>query len=176
MNGASREVLIRPIRVDDLGAFRTLRLEALRTCPLAFTADLAQSEARPIEAWREQVSKGSGEGTDVIMLADAGEGGLAGMSGVFTPSQPKLSHVGTVWGVYVRPAYRGRGVGEALIRACVGWARGRGLVGLKLSVVEGNGNAHRLYERCGFAAYGVEPHAVRWEGKFFGETLLGMCL
>ena len=79
-------------------------------------------------------------------------------------------------GVYVRESFRRRGVGEALIRAAIDWARHKGLVGLRLSSVQGNDGSLRLYERCGFVAYGVEPQAVQWEGKLYDETLLAMRL
>src|SRR5688572_28487168 len=109
-NDDADDIRIRLIRLDDLDAFRAMRIEAVRDCPLAFTADLAMTESRTIDEWRAQVARSIGDGRDVIMLADAGARGLAGMTGVFTMEQPKLAHVGTILGVYVRPAFRGRGV------------------------------------------------------------------
>src|ERR671912_282388 len=103
-----------------------------------------------------------------IAPADA-EGRLVGMAGVFAKSQPKLAHNGIVWGVYVREPFRGRGVGAKLVLACADWARGKGLLMLKLSAV-GDNPSQRCYERCGFAAYGVEPAAVQWEGRVYDET------
>jgi len=166
------DIRIRPIRFDDLDAFRAMRIEAVRACPLAFTADLAATEARSLDEWRAQLARSTSDGRDVIMLADAGPAGLAGMTGVFTIDQPKLAHVGSVWGVYVRPPFRGRGVGERLLRACVDWAREKGRVTLKLSVVAGNDAARRCYERVGFTAYGVEPLAVQWDGQLHDEILM----
>lgn len=170
-------VTVRPIRLDDLDAFRAMRVEALRDCPLGFTADLATVESRTLDAWREQVAKSTGDGGNVIMLADAGAArGLAGMAGVFTMEQPKLAHAGIVWGVYVRPSFRGGGLGERLVRACVDWARAKSLVTLKLGVTAGNDVARRCYERCGFTTYGVEPMAVQWERRFYDELLMAMKL
>jgi RimJ/RimL family protein N-acetyltransferase len=170
------DILIRPITPGDVAAFRELRLEALRLHPLTFTADLAEAEIRPIDAWRDQVNSSLGDGGAVIVVADGGGPGLAGMAGVYTPPQPKLAHLGTVWGVYVREASRGRGVGGALLHACADWAREKRLAGLRLSVVEGNDAALRCYERCGFVCYGVEPVAVRWEGRLYDEVLLALRL
>lgn len=50
----------------------------------------------------------------------------------------------------VRPEGRGRGAGEALVRACVERARERGLKRLLLCTHAGMVAAHRLYERLGF--------------------------
>ncbi len=51
----------------------------------------------------------------------------------------------------VAPGSRGRGVGEALVRACAERARERGLRRLVLSSHRRMRTAHRLYERLGFA-------------------------
>ena len=173
----STKIVIRHITPSDVERFRELRLEALRLHPTAFTADLAAAEARPIDAWRRQVEEAGGEGSGVIVVAEVGGGGgLAGMAGVATPPQPKLAHCGSFfWGVYVGEAFRRHGVGRRLVGACAGWARGKGLVGLKLSAV-GDGAAVRCYERCGFVAYAVEPFAVRWEGRLYDEVLMALRL
>src|SRR5687768_11384106 len=127
---------VRPVAPGNVETFRALRIEALRREPLAFTADLAEAEARPIEVWREHVARGAGESKEVVFVAaptgasDAPDA-LLGMAGVYTMKEPKLAHAGTVWGVYVREPYRGRGVGAALVRGCVDWARGKGLLVLK---------------------------------------------
>ena len=172
---AAGSVTIRPITPADAAAFRELRLEALRTCPLAFTADLAAAEAQPPEHWQERAAAATGEGSQVVMLAEDG-GRLVGMTGVYTESAPKVAHIGNVWGVYVRQSHRGRGVGERLMHAAINWARGKGLLLLKLGVETGNAPAIRCYERCGFAIYGTEPMAIRWEGKFYDEHLMALRL
>ena len=171
-----REIVLRAVTPGDAEAWRELRLEALRRHPLAFTADLAEAEARPLEAWRQQAADSGGGGSALVVVAVGSAGILVGMAGVYTPPQPKLAHLGTVWGVYVREAFRGRGVGDALLRACIDWARGKGLAGLRLSVVAGNDAAVRCYERCGFVRYGVEPMAVNWEGRVYDETLMALRL
>jgi RimJ/RimL family protein N-acetyltransferase len=176
MGGRPTHFTTRRVTPGDAAALRDLRLEALARHPLAFTADLAEAQARTMDAWSEQVERSTGDGEALILLAEAPGCGLAGMAGVYTPPQPKLAHLGTVWGVYVRQAFRGRGVGEALVRACIAWARDKGLDGLRLSVVEGNDVALRCYEQCGFVRYGVEPIAVRWEGRLYDEVLLALRL
>lgn len=165
---------IRPIRPEDADALRELRLEALRTCPVALTADPAEAEARPPAWWREMAERNGGEGAGVIMLAETE--GVAGMAGVWAPTNPKLAHAGTLWGVYVRPAFRGTGIGARLVRACIDWARAKPLAVVRLGVAVGNDAAIRCYERCGFVPYGVEPLTVRWEGKYYDEVMMALRL
>jgi ribosomal protein S18 acetylase RimI-like enzyme len=50
----------------------------------------------------------------------------------------------------VDPAARGRGVGEALVRACIERATRAGAPVLRLSTQPEMRAAHRLYERLGF--------------------------
>ncbi|MFU8889845.1 MAG: GNAT family N-acetyltransferase, partial [Trueperaceae bacterium] len=50
-----------------------------------------------------------------------------------------------------------RGVGAALVREVIAWARGRGLRRLVLDVGVHNAAARRLYECMGFVATGVTP-------------------
>ncbi|MGI5194949.1 GNAT family N-acetyltransferase [Streptomyces sp. CA-288835] len=50
----------------------------------------------------------------------------------------------------VAPEARGRGIGEALVRACMDRARAEGCVGIVLSTQRAMHAAHRIYERLGF--------------------------
>jgi GNAT superfamily N-acetyltransferase len=50
----------------------------------------------------------------------------------------------------VDAAARGRGVGEALVRACLEAAREQGMAGMAISTMAQMTDAHRLYERLGF--------------------------
>jgi RimJ/RimL family protein N-acetyltransferase len=167
----SGDIKLRPTVRADGSRLRELRLEALRGNPLAFTADLGESENRAAEYWDDLVERGAGAGKEVIIVAEAG-GEFVGMTGVFTPTRPKLAHSGCIWGVYVREPARGRGIGEAMVNAALDWARSKKLVTVRLSVVAANHSAKRCYERCGFTVYGVEPLAVQWEGQFFDEFLM----
>ena len=55
--------------------------------------------------------------------------------------------VGYLWGVYVEPSSRGRGLGAALVRACLGHLSARGCGRALLHAGE---QSRPLYERLGF--------------------------
>jgi len=63
---------------------RELRLEALRDHPLAFTADLAESESHALDYWRDLARRADGEGNELLLVAEA-RGELKAMAGVYTP-------------------------------------------------------------------------------------------
>lgn len=69
------------------------------------------------------------------------------------------SHVSTASFMVAEDA-RGRGVGTALCRFALDWARTRGYAGMQFNaVVETNRSAVELYRRCGFDIVGTVPRA-----------------
>lgn len=82
----------------------------------------------------------------------------------------KARHRALLWGMYVTPAARGRGVGAAILRAAIDCARSwAGIVQVHLSVTEASKEASRLYTSAGFREWGVEPRALHWDGRFIAE-------
>ena len=69
------------------------------------------------------------------------------------------SHVSTASFMVAADA-RGRGIGEALCRFALEWARERGYAGMQFNAVaESNGSAVELYKRLGFTIIGTVPGA-----------------
>jgi RimJ/RimL family protein N-acetyltransferase len=58
-------------------------------------------------------------------------------------------------GMLVAAGYRGRGVGGALVRGCLAWARGAGARKIVLHVFPHNTAALALYKRHGFSSIGL---------------------
>jgi RimJ/RimL family protein N-acetyltransferase len=162
---------IRPTQETDADAYRDLRLEGLRTHPEAFGEAHAASLARPPERWQQTVRDGAGGDLSILYVANAG-GTLVGMTGIYRLDGAKMRHSANIWGVYVRPGWRGAGIADALIGACVGWARELELRLVKLSVVTSNAAAIRRYIRCGFSVYGVEPEVIYHDGVYYDELLM----
>jgi RimJ/RimL family protein N-acetyltransferase len=101
-----------------------------------------------------------------IFLAEA-DNQLIGMTGIARGNTPKTRHSATVWGVYVRPEWRGLRIAEELIHACLDWARTRKIVAARLGVTTTNTSAIRCYERCGFQITGSEPRALYYDGQYY---------
>lgn len=160
---------IRQAVAADAAAVREMRLEALGQHPAAFGSDLESAVHLDVAYWQGRIDHvGNG-----IFVAAAGRG-LAGMAGIYVSERPKMRHAGNIWGVYVRPAWRGQGVAGQLIAACVGWARERELRIVKLAVVTTNTPAIRCYMEAGFRVYGVEPLAICYDGVYYDELLMAL--
>jgi ribosomal protein S18 acetylase RimI-like enzyme len=61
--------------------------------------------------------------------------------------------------IVVAPAFRGRGVGRALLGSMREVAVARGCCKLTLEVLENNAVARKLYASCGFVSYELDPRA-----------------
>jgi ribosomal protein S18 acetylase RimI-like enzyme len=59
--------------------------------------------------------------------------------------------------VAVVSGYRGQGIAEGMLALAEQIARDRGACKLTLEVLSGNAGAMRLYQRCGFAGYQLDP-------------------
>ena len=55
--------------------------------------------------------------------------------------------------LYLKPAWRGQGIGSQAIGFAEGWSRGRGLAAIRLEVAHTNLRALELYQRQGFKAH-----------------------
>ena len=73
--------------------------------------------------------------------------------------------------------WRGCGVGSALVRAAIDWARGQGLHKLSLEVFAHNVTAIALYRRSGFAEEGrLTRQYRRASGELWDAIVMGMLL
>jgi len=154
---------IRLLPDDGWAAFRDIRLEGLRREPTAFGSS-AELEEGFGDAWFQQTLRTN------FVFAALRDGAIVGVAAWRRAAVPKLAHVGSVWGMYVRPSERGRGTGAALLRALIAHAA-QSVEALKLSVVVDNGSAARLYDRCGFVPYGVEKRTLKVGDRYYDTEL-----
>jgi RimJ/RimL family protein N-acetyltransferase len=73
---------------------------------------------------------------------------------------------GGVLGMGIVEEHRGKGIGEALIRAALAQARQRGMTRVELTVRADNERAIALYRKIGFADEGVKRKAIRVDGRY----------
>lgn len=154
----------RRLTAADLDAYRTVRTEGLTKDAGSFRISVADDEAQGEAAWKQRLTE-----EYVVAVEEAGRilaiGGFSRMSGT------KADHKGLIWGMYVRPEARGKGVGDLIMKALVDHAK-TVVRQLQLTVVSANPRAINFYQRHGFRLYGVEPESIRHEGGFLDEALM----
>jgi RimJ/RimL family protein N-acetyltransferase len=152
-------VQVRRLNAADAIPYRHVMLQAYERHPDAFTSSAAERKALPVAWWQARLDE-SPRAASVVLGAFDGAS-IAGVVGIEFETREKARHKAALFGMYVPPAYRNRGVGCALIDAALDFIRTRpGVRIVQLTVTEGNATARQLYERCGFMAFGVEPYAV----------------
>jgi RimJ/RimL family protein N-acetyltransferase len=164
---------IREASPADAVPFRELRLGALLDSPVAFGADYQTNLHHPPKYWEDMLAMPTDDAT--IFLAER-ENELLGMAGMTRGGSPKTQHGAWIWGVYVKPEWRGVHIAEELIRSCLIWAGARKIVIAKLGVAAVNLSAIRCYERCGFKIFGTEPSALFYDGKYYDFHMMSHSL
>jgi RimJ/RimL family protein N-acetyltransferase len=108
----------------------------------------------------------------LYLVACIGED-LVGGATFLRGAQRKNAHTATV-GVALRADARGLGLGAALMRVGIGWARSVGIRKLTLGVFATNERALRLYRTLGFAEEGRLRGQVILEGVPVDELLMAL--
>ncbi|MBV9418564.1 MAG: GNAT family N-acetyltransferase [Alphaproteobacteria bacterium] len=142
------------LTANDIEAIRTVRLEGLKNHPENFGADYDFEAAQPIEWSLQRMSRAATFGVKI-------DGALAGICVFYRETEKKHRHQGGIGAVYVRPQYRGQGVGDALVKAALEEAVRQGVEHVSLTVTATNPGAVRLYERNGFTVTGKMPANIR---------------
>jgi RimJ/RimL family protein N-acetyltransferase len=167
--------MIQRLEPEHAAVYRALMLQAYARHPEAFTSEVSERSDLPLSWWERRLSAEPrpqhmvfGAFADVEM---AGE--LAGVAGLSFETRPKLRHKAALFGMYVAPAFRQRGLGRALVNAVLAGAKARaGVKVIQLTVTQGNAKAIALYEACGFKPFGVEPFAMAVANGFVSKVHL----
>jgi RimJ/RimL family protein N-acetyltransferase len=179
-----------PIRLTaaDAADFVELRLRMLEEAPWAFAASPANDRASDPEHLSHALSK---EAFAIFAVeaevrrtraAAARETApfrrrLAAAAGLFRQETEKFVHRARLWGVFVEPAYRGRGLGRIVVAAAIDLARTwEGVDYIDLGVSENSTAALRLYESLGFRQWGREPETLQHDGRRYDEIYMSLRL
>lgn len=170
-------MMIRILTADDAAAYQALRLRGLRESPAAFGSTYESEVDTPLEQIAERLARGAGREDVMFGAFDDVGGALVGLAGLGRQTGRKTRHRAGVWGMYVAPEARGRGVGRALMEALIAHARTLdGVERLTLGVEGGNESARALYQSLGFVTYGNEPQAYALDGQYWDSELMSLDL
>jgi ribosomal protein S18 acetylase RimI-like enzyme len=165
---------IRLLTADDAEAFWHLRLEMLRSDPASFADSTEEHETTTVDAVRQRLKESDPTGNFVV--GSFADGLLTGSAGFFRRPNNKERHKGHVWGVYVSPGQRGKGVGKALMLEII--RRARQIFGIEQITLVASAKlpAQKLYESVGFKGYGIEPHSLKIGAEYVDDILMVLFL
>ncbi|MCU1220340.1 MAG: family N-acetyltransferase [Candidatus Angelobacter sp.] len=165
---------IRLLTPDDAEAFWHLRLEALRNDSASFADSAEEHLATTVETARERLVKNDLISNFVVGVFE--DGHLTATAGFYRYAHNKERHKGHIWGVYVRPESRGKGVASALMKEIVRRARAIGGLEQITLVASANLPAQRLYKALGFESYGIERHSLKIGDQYVDDVLMVLWL
>ncbi|MGI8608477.1 MAG: GNAT family N-acetyltransferase [Candidatus Dormibacteria bacterium] len=139
---------IRRLIEAEAASFRDLRLRALRDSPEAFGSSYERELGFSAAEWQRRVTA-LATGTDRALFVAEVDGSWVGMAGILADAARA-----EIWGMWVAPEVRRRGVGNALLHAAVEFATLLGQRDLRLEVTAVNATARALYQRFGFVETG----------------------
>ena len=156
---------IRRLDPQDAPDYQAVRVRALWEYPDAFTSSYEEDIDKPIEAAEKRLGD-----TNRMFWGAFVDGHLCGMVGLERETRTKNRHKAHVVGMYVMPEQAGGGIARALLDALLAQARESGVEVLVLTVTQGNKPAQVLYESVGFHSFGVEPRAIKVDGRYHAKN------
>ncbi len=166
---------VRSLRAGDGGVLREVRLAALAANPGAFLETHEEVAADADDLWAARAAASTGEGDQLVLVAFDGERPV-GMAGIARDIGQRRRHRATLWGVWLDPECRGRGVGRRLVQGALDWATTAGVRAVYLEVVENEDPSWSLYGRLGFVRREVDPFGAHVDGRFVALERLVLVL
>lgn len=167
----AEQIEIRRLSDQDVHEFYRLRLEALETEPHAFADSPEEHRGITLDSI-ERMGSDSADIHNVILGATVDDA-LVGMAGLAQFSGLKTKHKAKLWGVYVTPAWRRKGIARVLVTELLQRARSiPEVVQIILSVGTEQVAARQLYLSMGFEVYGKETRALKVGEEYVDEELM----
>ncbi|QQO20736.1 GNAT family N-acetyltransferase [Bradyrhizobium diazoefficiens] len=157
-------VEFRQIEIADTDAFRAAMDVVARERKY-----IALLEAPPIEQVRAFVKRNVERGYPQIIAVEAGA--VVGWCNVPPSGRTVSAHVGDLF-MGLLPDFRGRGLGEKLLREAIQASDAFGFRRIELGVFATNTAAAALYRKVGFVEEGVKRMAILLDGIHHDEIIM----
>lgn len=161
--------IIKNLPVDRWGEYRQLRLDSLKSDPIAYGAMYEEEVDMSRSFWRKDLL-GKTEKKPYFVEA---EGELVGMAGAKYARHKNFSHIAKVGAVYIKKEFRGRGFGKALLVELVkDILANKSIKKIKLTVNKSQRAAVSLYKSIGFKIVGTMRREFKIRNKYYDAYLM----
>jgi RimJ/RimL family protein N-acetyltransferase len=165
----------RRIEPQEIDSWFSLRIESLKDSPSAFLASPELELAQGVEFFRQRLIQYSEHSAMFGCFDESNE--IVGSVGISRMPNPKTIHKATIWGVYVKPEYRGNQIAHKLMQLAIDFGKhNMKVIQIELGVESTRTSAKQLYSSFGFVKWGTEKNAIMVDGKFFDEDHMSLNL
>ena len=150
-----------PERWED---YKKIRLQALKTDSQAFGSSYEEEVLLSEVDWIRRIE-------NAIFALEKNE--IVGTIVIFYERGLKTRHIASIYGFYVAPEYRGKGIAKKLLAAALEEIRKRGgILKAKLAVNSEQKVAIKVYEDAGFVLAGRMKKELLVDGRFYDELAM----
>lgn len=161
-------MMIRQLKESDYKNYRQLRLEALQNHPEAFASSYEEESLQDDSFYIDRLNQ-----KNSYAIGAFDETSLVGIAVCVPQTRNKIRHIADIYSVYVTPQYRKKNIAYQMIQSIIKYAEALGYIEqMKLSVTSTNVEAIKLYQRCGFQIYGLDPKVIRIHEQYFDSILM----
>lgn len=144
---------------------KDLRLRALRSDPIAFGSAYEEEEKLPEAEWRRR--------THNMLVVISDDNNLVGTITYLFGDRIKTKHIAHIYGVYVTPEFRGKGLGRKLLESALeGISKNEGIVKVQLTVNTKQEAAVRMYTDFGFQIAGQLASELKVGDEYYDELVM----
>lgn len=143
--------------------YREIRLEAVRSDPKAFGMSYEEELERSESQWRDFLPN---------MWFAVIDNKIVGMIGLLRDAGIVSKHRAHIISFWVKPEYRGQGIGKKLIQSLQDFAQTHEIRKLYLYVTKTQESAIRLYKSLGFEKVGELKEHTKYDDNYFDQYLM----
>lgn len=148
--------------------YKKFYIESTIDSPQAFLWSTEEIDSKKDSEWQDRIKN---------MYFAIDDDKLIGMAGFYCEEKKKLAHIANIVRVYVRPEYRGKGIGKKLLLTIIEDIKSKPEIKkLQLEVITTQTAAYNLYKSIGFNKVGKRKMAIRVDDNFYDKYLMEMLL